>query len=96
MAGNCEVNPSLQKSVLCRSLKNRLLIDHKELDFGKTIIEQSLDNLPKNIVFTLSNPQDDDIEWWASEKNLEPFSLEIKKGVIKGNSEVKIKAFFYS
>jgi hypothetical protein len=57
LAGNSESNPSLQKSVVCRSLKNRLLVDCKELDFGKTIIEQSLDNLPKNIVLTLSNPQ---------------------------------------
>lgn len=59
--GCSETFPSLQKNVICQSESDRLIIDHRIIDFGKIIIEQSIEHVPKSFQITLKNPCDEEI-----------------------------------
>lgn len=83
---NCnEIYGSLQKTIVCKSIKNKLIANQKQINFGKIIIEQSLDISSKCISFSLKNLQDNDVEWWTNEKVLSPFFLDEKVGNLKSN-----------
>ena len=43
-----EAIPELQRSCVCKGIKNRLMATDKEINFGKIIIEQNLESYQKN------------------------------------------------
>ena len=55
---NCNENfGSIQRNIICKSIKNKLIATQKQINFGKIIIEQSLDISSKSISFNLKNLQ---------------------------------------
>jgi hypothetical protein len=92
---NCnEYFGSLQRSIACKSIKNKLIASEKYMNFGKIIIEQSLDISSKSLTFTLKNLQEDSIDWWVNERAMSPFFLSEKKGALSPNEEVTLKIHF--
>lgn len=61
LSGSPDIFGSLQKNVRCLSESDRLIIDHRVIDFGKIIIEQSIEHIPKSFLISLKNPCEEEI-----------------------------------
>lgn len=93
ISGYTEFIETLQRPVNCKGILNKLVVEPKEIDFKRVII-QNEKGITKHQEIRLSNPTSEPIQWWIGDEDISPFSLEQAKGTIRPYSVEKIKVVF--
>ena len=84
----------LQKVCICKGVKNKLMALHKEVSFGKIVIEQAEQSYSKSQQLEIFNPQNEPICWWVEDSGLAPFKLDRKGGRLESFEKCEIKIYF--
>jgi hypothetical protein len=74
ISGYTEFIKELQRPVSCKGILNKLVVEPKEIDFKRVII-QTEKGMCKYQEIKLSNPTSEEIRWWTNEEDISPFSL---------------------
>jgi hypothetical protein len=82
ISGYSEYMEELQKPASCKGILNKLMVEPKEIDFKRVII-QTEKGLCKFQEIRLTNPTEEEIKWWVGSDDIAPFTLEQVSGKIK-------------